>query len=234
MSDLRTYLALPPNHQLYSEGLVLFQRHCMDSHGQHYAQLSSGPFVGNKELLLQCLKQAKADGSTNVPAKPAVVVVHSPETKIGTPKTEAEIELAIQLRKLRQERARTSQQFHGCTEGDEGNDQRAMLCDDIERISKQISATAKKLSHLQQYGYLPKEEEIKPLPDTVDECRKEINRVSSLRLKTERRIEYLLTLSENSRKRKKQLPENQKKLQEILVRWSALRIQKRRLEKANE
>lgn len=231
MEDLRTYLALSPNEQLYSEGLQLFRQYAMASHAQYYTKLAPGPFVGNREKLLLCLREASALPHQPAP-KPTVVTIEAPKAAPRVPTNQKEFELAIQLRKLRHQRKQSSQQFHGCDPTTTGDAERALICDRIDAINIEIKTAAAKLTYLQQYGHLPKEveEQAKPLPDTIEACKKERSLLSSNILKVENRIAFLLTLPPNSSKRRKQLPGKNEQLQQLVSRRTSIRIKIKQLE----
>ena len=237
MDDLRTYLSLPSSQQLYSAGLQLFERYAMARYSHQHQRLAAGPFVGNKEILLQCLNDIYKQPPKTAPARP-VIQVEAPKQAAQLPTNKEEINLALELRQLRLQRMQTSQQFHSCAEGSEGDAARALICDQIERITKQIKDTEYKLSYLQQYNHLPPEDDeqltFPEIPDTVEACGQEKTRLSSWILKIEKRIVYLLSLPENSSKRKAQLPVQQNKLHQLVVHREAVRIRQLQLKNENE
>lgn len=226
MEDLHAYLRLPDNQRLYSAGLTLFVKYAMATHSQHYAKLATGPFVDNPSTLLFHL-QVVAAAPPVVPAQPTVIRLEQPKAAANSaPKNSAEIDVTIQLRKLRHQRMQTSQKFHSCADGQEGNAERALVCDHIDALSVKIKKLEKDLIYLKQYGHLPpKDEEIRfdALPTTIDDARAERARLASHILKVEKRIIHLDTLPPNSSKRK-QMPKQEEKLRALVARNSEIRM----------
>jgi hypothetical protein len=153
------------------------------------------------------------------PKQPAIVQVQAAPVSVQelTPQNGQELDVLLQLRKARQRRAQCSQQLHAC----DTDEDRAAVCDLIDRATKEVHRLEKQYSHLKRHGTLPIEED-RPLPTTLEELQKERDRISSQRLKVEQRLLFLYSLPENSRKRK-HIPDNERKLREINARWIAAR-----------
>jgi uncharacterized protein YhaN len=231
MNDLQEYIKLPKSHQLYSTGLSLLRKYGQEHYPAELQKLSVGPMGNNRLQLMQLLKKIC---SQPISAKPSVIRVHAApvQTSDITPTNGKEIELLLQLRKARQNRAKCSQQLHGC----HSDTERAQVCDMIDRASAEVKSLEQQYNHLKATGSLPPEEEDDfniPLPNTLDDLKKEQTRLSSLRLKTEKRLIYLYNLPDNSRKRN-QIPGYEKKLRSINARWSAVRLKCKQIEYESE
>jgi len=227
MQDLRTYLRLPETERLYSDGIRLFEKYAMEAHSKHFSKLSTGPFATNREVLFRCLQQALKTGVTPIKRPPTIKVHAAPAPANMAPTNETELELVLAIRRLRQKRMQTSQQFHTCDRSPAGDLDRAAICDMLDSVTEKIRKKEQDLAYVKRFGKLPPKEEaiaFGPLPDTEEEIKPEINRMSSHILKVEKMIVHLLTLPENNRKRKK-LPHQQLKLSALVSRRSELRIQ---------
>lgn len=226
MEDLQTYLNLPDTHRLYSAGLALFAKYAMAQHSQHYAQLILGPFSGNPDTLHRCLKAVAATPPPPV-AAPTVIRMEQPKRALSmAPQTSQEIDITLELRKLRHQRMQTSQKFHACPDGSEGNAARALICDRIDALSREIKRTEDQLLYLKKYGQLPPDdgaEDFGPMPTTMKEALAERARLSSHILKVEKRLIHLNTLRPTDKKREK-IPDVEDKLRALVVRKSEVRM----------
>lgn len=225
MKEIRAYLSQPESDRLWSEGLALLAKHGFPQYATLYDELQVGPMGRNPTRLLQALDSLQHQR----PAGPAQVVVETPKSPtLAPPKTSSEVEALLLLRRAKQRRAQCSQQFHTCNTDEE----RAEVCDLIDRATAEIRKQEIAVAHLQRFGTLPSpaEAEDAPLPDSEEELEREQTRCSSQILKLENAIVHLMTLPETSKKREK-LPEKQDQLRHVYARKQAVRL-KRRLLKA--
>jgi len=222
MKAIEQYLNQPATHQLYSEGLKLAQENATVTDSALLAQLAVGPMGNNRHKLMQLLERLAASPTVQSNS----VKVHAAPVAVQelTPSNSHELDLLLLLRKARQKRAQASQQLHAC----DSDQERAQVCDMIDRASEGVKKLEQQYSHLKRHGSLPLEED-EALPNTVDGMKKERDRLSSKRLKVENRLLYLYNLPEGSRKRK-QIPDQEAKLQSINFRWLAVRWKLKQLE----
>lgn len=215
MNEIRDYLRLPASMRLYSKGMELFSKYAllMPQFAPYFATLSVGPLGNNIQLLEECLQGVVALGPA-IPFKVSVVETKPPKPTLAVKSTQ-ELDLLVKVRKLRQERAKTSQAFHGC----QSDTERAHICDLIDQIDKEIKEVDGQLAYIQRHGALPPQESVeeKPLPETYEGLMKERNRLSSNIFKVEKRIEHLETLPP-SMKRTRNLVNNHDKLRRLTSR----------------
>jgi hypothetical protein len=213
MEDLKQYLSRPAQLRLYSEGLELFRRYALQEFSQHFKDLQLGPLGNNPQTLLECLQAVASSGVVEPVFKVPVIKTVLPSAEIRAPKTLPEVELMLQLRRLRQKRSSTAQQFHECQDDQE----RALICDALDAITAQIRKKQEEITHVQRFGVEKPAPQIRPkkLPKTENELQKLQNYTSSNILKVERRIDDLLALPENNRKRRQYLSKREERLQEL-------------------
>jgi len=238
MDDLRAYLAKPEGQQRYSEGLELFRKYCIKDFAGYYDKLAAGPFGKNPLTLRRCLKDTASLGQreTATDPKPLRISVDNPTPKISPiVKSEKELDLTLELRRLRHKRMQTSQRFHLFPFTEEFDHERALICYQIDRINAELHRVENNLSYLQRYGHLPEEKEqtAQPIPEDIKELRDEIRRCSSLILKVEKRILYLLDQPPTAKGRAK-LPEREAKLAQLTVRRQECRLKLKHLLKQQE
>lgn len=189
MNDLHAYLNLPPSERLYSVGMALFQKYGLqypDIAG-YAPKLSAGPRGTNPDTLLMCLKDVLDRGE---PVKPEPV---GTEIKALTSnKTRREIDTQVKVRKLRHERMQASQSFHLYSSDHE----RALVCDLIDKINKEIEFTLRKEEFIKkEHNYTF---QIKPgvldeeISDDIDACMKQRDRATAFISKYEAKIQHLL------------------------------------------
>jgi hypothetical protein len=224
MLDLKTYLQLPERQRLYSEGMALLHRHGLPQYSAEYNLLNIGPMGNNRHKLFAILKKLQ---ETPAIARPVLVEIADNRLPVDDlkPKSKIELELMLKLRKLKQQRAQCSQQFHSC----DTDQQRAEVCDLIDKATAAIRKAEKELHHLQRFGALPKNEiENKPIPTDLEELRLELARVDSHIGKVERRLDYLLELPDTHVK-KKTLPATEEKCRSLYIRQRAIKRAIRKL-----
>lgn len=216
MEEIRDYLRRPASMRLYSQGMVLFQKYALmrPQFAPHFATLSVGPMGNNIQTLEECLKACL---QLAPPAPPKVVTVETkPKPASLAVKSRREVDLLVKIRKLRIDRAKTSQRFHSC----ESDLERAHICDIIEDIEAQIKETDTMIVYIQLHGAPPPEAaktEDDPIPTDLPGLRKELNRVSNHILKIEKRIEHLET-TPPSLKKVRLLTDRQEKLHYLISR----------------
>lgn len=213
--NINEYLGLDENKRLYSLGLKLLHDHGLPEYASQYQLLKAGPMGQNRYKLFTILNKLKSSS----PPKAVQITIEKPAVKSLTPSSRTELDLLLALRKAKQKRAQCSQQFHTCkTDND-----RAAVCDLIDKATANIKQIEKDLAHVQQFGKLPEKTiQHDPLPETLDELKLESSRISSNILKVEKRISYLEALPPTDKKRKG-LAERQGKLQALIARKQACR-----------
>jgi len=223
MEEIAMYLALPKQERLYSVGLALFEQYGAALKPDVWKKLKVGPMGRNRQLLEEELSQLKVSGVEAAP-KLDVKVIPAPALKNAQEEGDYEYELLTQKRKLLLERMQHSQSFHNCNSDEE----RAMVCDSIREVNKELQEVEGNLAYFKRYKKPPPAPEPKTfvLPDTDEDLAAEQQRCRSNILKVEKRIEYLLSLPENSSKRSK-LPEKQDQLRELVIKVELI-IQKRK------
>lgn len=221
MKDIQEYLAIPDTHRLYAMGLELLVKYGLPTYQHQYTILARGPLGNNRENLEQILRAIQKQGVIAAPQPEAASInVIAPRAEIAT-STNTEVQLLLELRRMRMERAKISQMFHSC----DTDEERALICSRIEAQNQLITKQEGIVAYFQRHGKLPEEAddaEDTPLPDDKEELALMRNRCSSSILKVEKRIEHLLSLPETSKKRA-QLPGQQKKLERLAARRLAIR-----------
>ena len=182
MNEVRRYLTLPTTEQLYSEGMTLFGKYAMVKHGHLYPKLALGPIPGNKDALLIALKDVQ-DTVGHAPPTPTVaeptVVIPARKPTEAPPVTDDEIDLVVRLRQLRHKRMQASQQFHSCKDGQDGDAERADICDIIAGYSKEIKRVEGTLEYVRKNGKMPRVKTADVnIPDDYDELIKLRNSLS--------------------------------------------------------
>lgn len=223
MEEIAMYLALPKQERLYSVGLALFEQYGAALKPDVWKKLKVGPMGRNRQLLEEELGQLEVNRAEAVP-KLDVQVIPAPKPKNVEKEGDYEYNLLTRKRKLLQERMQYSQSFHDCNSDEE----RAMVCDSIREVNKDLQEVEGNLAYFKRYKKPPPAPEPKTfvLPDTDEELAAEQQRCRSNILKVEKRIDYLLSLPEKSSKRSK-LPEKQDQLRELVIKVELI-IQKRK------
>lgn len=210
MDEIRDYLQKPASQRLYSEGMRLFTQFALPHphFAPHFSTLSVGPRGNNIQKLEECLKGC-LKLAPPAPVKVVVVETKPPKASLAV-KSMDQVEMLVEIRKLRIQRSKAAQSFHDydTVEG------RAKVCDRIEEIEKTIKKIDGDLAYYQRYGRLPppppKAQEL-PIPEDKEGLARELNLLNSGILKIERQIEHLLSLPEHD-KRRSDLPFKQEKL----------------------
>jgi len=230
MNDLHSYLKLPETHRLYSVGLSLLQPY-RENYPDQYKHLSSGPFGTNPEKLHQLLVQIAE--TPPAPIQPTPTIAITP-TVVEVITEEKQTHRDALIRKVSQEiraayklRNQLSDRFHDLAT----NEQRAENSDRIQAAEKDIKSLYTKLEYIKRTGKEPPTEEPEnfQLPDTEAELAILQNRKQSHRRKIEKRIEFLLTLSETD-KRRKTMPEKEEKLREVNIQLELIKQRRKWLQ----
>lgn len=216
--EIRTYLAMPDTHRLYSAGLKLLAAYGLPTYQQQYTELSTGgPVGGNRSSLMAILG---ALSSVKEPPPAAAI-----QPKSVTPKTgeelNTEVDLLLSIRRMRQERAKLSQQFHSCATDEE----RAAVCDAIDKQNQLIAKREGEISYFQRHRQMPQDPTPLiegDLPTTEQELSDLRRRLSSNILKKEKAIDTLLSLPE-THSRRSRLPKLQADLNLLMARRDLVR-----------
>lgn len=210
MDEIRDYMQQPASQRLYSEGMRLFTQYALP-HPQfapHFSTLSAGPRGNNVQKLEECLKGCLRLAPPT-PVK-AVVVETKPAKPSLAVKSLDQVEMLVEIRKLRIQRSKAAQSFHD-HDTDEG---RARVCDRIDELEKAIKDLDGKLAYYQRYGKLPPpplKAAPLPLPEDKAGLARELNLVNNRIRYIERQINHFSTLPEHD-KRRSEMPEKQEKL----------------------
>lgn len=227
---LEEYLNLPENERLYSDGLAILKEHGLPMFAPEFAHLQAGPMGNNRRRLFDVLAKIPENKGPIVRAEITVQSQDAYAQNIA-PSSRAELDLMLQLRRQKQQRAKCSQQFHSC----DTDAERAEVCTLIDKATEAMRDTEKRLAYVQRHGRLPEieTEPAEPLPDDPEELEKIQFRLSSQILKVEKRIVYLLALPANSPKRK-QLREKEALLHKLTARKTAVRLKRKAISLQDE
>lgn len=233
MNAVETYLAMPDTERLYSAGLELFRQYGYNQWPSLWERLQLGPLGRNRELLETHLKQLAGSSldAPVIPPRPQIIIKQAEPEQKKVPAGVLEYELLKKIRHHRQNRARYSQTFHNCSTDEE----RALVCDAIQAENDIIKAIGGKIAYVKRFGKLPPEQEPEEfiLPNNLKELSTVLNRTSSNILKVEKRIEIILTLPDNSRKRA-DLPAKYDQLRELQTRRELIKDEIKRLKNEQE
>lgn len=234
MNEIKQYLDTPETHRLYSTGVALLAKYGLPAYQAQYGKIAGAPTANNREELLRILKLLeKQNAPSTAPAGAAGVAIN---ISVPPPAAEdlasTEVKLLLDVRRMRQERAKLSQQFHSC----QSDEERAAVCDAIERQNQVIAKQEGVIAYFQRHRKMPRavEEYVDtPLPENEKELIDARRRLSSNILKKEKMIDFVLSLPETDRSRAK-LPKYEKELNYMLAKRTQIRQKLKDLREAKE
>ena len=241
---IKTYLKKATSHQLYSEGLKLFNAHGGAMHYPKISQkLNSGYFGSNKTLLLHHLRLLQNVSTPQSLVVAPKVIVHSPEKldppptpqnqpkiiSMNNPETKDYYAMLKEYRQAVHKRMQLSEGLHDCQ-----NQAEAII--QLEKLEAQtaiVNNYKAQKEYYQKNGTMPEKEELEEvwkLADNKADLQKQYKRISDQIRNTENSIKHWTTKLESGEnwKARAKLIKAEDRRKDLLIRKSLIK------EKLNE